>query len=78
MFAPLFLSLKINILYFIKIAFIHNLAEALVKDITLINKVLKSEKNRRKKITIDYFISSLLRKVNSKIIAKKSIISGVI
>jgi hypothetical protein len=45
MFTPSFLSLKINISHFTKIALIHNLAKTLVKNITLINKVLKNEKN---------------------------------
>jgi putative hydrolase of HD superfamily len=78
MFAPPSLSSKINISHSTKMALVHNLAKALVRDITLINKVSKSEKNQQEKIIIDYFISSLLKKVNNKIIAKKSIISDVI
>jgi hypothetical protein len=40
-FAPPSLSLKINIIYYIKIALIYNIAKALIKDITLIDKVKK-------------------------------------
>jgi putative hydrolase of HD superfamily len=52
-------------------AFVHDLAEALVRDIILIVKVLKSEKNRREEITMDYFTSSLLGKVNSRMMGKE-------
>jgi hypothetical protein len=44
-FAPPFLSLKINIIYYIKMALIYNIAKALVKDITLMDKVKRDKKN---------------------------------
>jgi putative hydrolase of HD superfamily len=47
------------------------MAKALVRDITLMNKVTKHNKNRREKTTIDYFTSSLLGKVNNRITGKE-------
>lgn len=70
-FAPLSLSLKINITCYIKIALIYNIAKALVRDITPIDEVKRNEKNRQEEITINYFINNLLRKVNSKTIGKE-------
>jgi len=52
-------------------ALIYNMAEALIRDIILINKVIKNKKNRQEEITMDYFISSLLEKVNSRITGKE-------
>lgn len=71
MFAPPPLSSKINIPHCIKMALIHDLAEALVGDITPMDEVPKTEKNRREEITIDYFTSCLLGKVNSGIVGKE-------
>jgi putative hydrolase of HD superfamily len=52
-------------------ALVHDMAEALVRDITPIDKVTKYEKNRREETTMDYLTSSLLRKVNSGITGKE-------
>lgn len=71
MFVPPSLPSKINILHYTKMAFVYDLAEALVRDITLIDEVLKSEKNRREEITMDYFTSSLLGKVNGRMMGKE-------
>lgn len=45
-FVPPSLSSKINITYYIKIAVVHDIAEALVEDITPIDGVKRDEKNR--------------------------------
>jgi putative hydrolase of HD superfamily len=71
MFVPPSLSSKINIPYCLKMALIYNMAEALIRDITPINEVLKYKKNQWKETTIEYFIKGLLRKVNSGIIGKE-------
>ncbi len=52
-------------------ALIHDIAKALVRDIIPIDRVTKYKKNRREEIIIDYFTSSLLRKVNSRITGKE-------
>jgi putative hydrolases of HD superfamily len=64
MFAPPSLSSKINIPHCSKMALVHDMAEALVGDITPVDGVDKHEKNRRESTTMDYFTSSLLGKVN--------------
>jgi putative hydrolase of HD superfamily len=71
MFAPSSLSSKINIPRCIKMALIHDLAEALVGDITPMDEVPKTEKKRREEITMDYFTSSLLGNVNGGITGKE-------
>jgi putative hydrolase of HD superfamily len=71
MFAPPSLSSKINIKHYIKIALVHDMAKALVKDITPINGVKRDKKNRREEITIDYFTDSLLGKVNSRVTSRE-------
>jgi 5'-deoxynucleotidase YfbR-like HD superfamily hydrolase len=71
MFAPPFLSLKINITHYIKMTLIYNMAEALVRDIISIDRVKRDKKNQREEIIIDYFINSLLRKVNSGITSRE-------
>jgi len=47
-----------------KMALVHDMAEALVGDITPVDGVTKGEKSRRESITMDYFTESLLGKVN--------------
>jgi putative hydrolase of HD superfamily len=64
MFAPPSLSSKINIAHCSKMALVHDMAEALVGDITPVDGVAKHEKNRRESTTMDYFTKSLLGKVN--------------
>jgi 5'-deoxynucleotidase YfbR-like HD superfamily hydrolase len=39
------LSLKINIIYYIKIALVHDMAKALIKDIILMDGVKRDKKN---------------------------------
>jgi putative hydrolase of HD superfamily len=76
MLAPPSLSSKINVPHCIKMALVHDMAEALVGDITPMDGVKKDEKNRREETTIDYFTNRLLGKVNGGITAGKSWISG--
>lgn len=64
MFAPQSLSSKLNIPHCTKMALVHDMAEALVGDITPVDGVAKSEKNRRESTTMDYFTKSLLGRVN--------------
>jgi len=64
MFAPPSLSSKLNIPHCSKMALVHDMAEALVGDITPVDGIPKSEKNRRESTTMDYFTKSLLGKVN--------------
>ena len=45
-------------------ALVHDMAEALVGDITPVDGVAKHEKNRREATTMDYFTKSLLGRVN--------------
>jgi 5'-deoxynucleotidase YfbR-like HD superfamily hydrolase len=68
MFPPLSLSSKIDISRCIKMALFHDLVEALVGDITPMNKVSKEDKNRRESTTMEYFTNSLLGKVNGSYI----------
>jgi putative hydrolases of HD superfamily len=67
MFAPPSLSSKLNIPHCSKMALVHDMAEALVGDITPVDGVAKPEKNRRESTTMDYFTTSLLGKVNGGI-----------
>jgi 5'-deoxynucleotidase len=64
MFAPPSLASKLNIPRCSKMALVHDMAEALVGDITPVDGVAKTEKNRRESTTMDYFTTSLLGKVN--------------
>jgi len=64
MLAPPSISAKINIPHCTKMALIHDVAEALVGDITPVDGVAKHEKNRRESTTMDYFTKSLLGRVN--------------
>jgi putative hydrolase of HD superfamily len=70
-FAPHSLSSKINIPHCTKMALVHDMAKALIGDITPIDKVTKHKKNRREETTIDYFTKSLLGNVNSRITGKE-------
>ncbi|TVY16015.1 HD domain-containing protein [Lachnellula arida] len=65
MFAPPSLSSRLNIPHCTKMALVHDMAEALVGDITPVDGVSKPEKNRRESTTMDYFTQSLLSKVNN-------------
>lgn len=64
MFAPESLASKINIPHCTKMALVHDMAEALVGDITPVDGVPKTEKNRREATTMDYFTKNLLGRVN--------------
>jgi putative hydrolases of HD superfamily len=64
MFAPPALAAKLNIPRCTKMALVHDMAEALVGDITPMDQVPKHEKNRRESTTMDYFTNSLLGRVN--------------
>ena len=69
MFAPPPLSSKLNIQRCTKMALVHDMAEALVGDITPVDGVPKHEKNRREATTMDYFTKSLLGRVDSGLAA---------
>lgn len=64
MFAPPSLASRINIPHCTKMALVHDMAEALVGDITPVDGVPKAEKSRRESTTMEYFVKSLLGKVN--------------
>ncbi|OCK73967.1 hypothetical protein K432DRAFT_430289 [Lepidopterella palustris CBS 459.81] len=63
MLAPESLSSRLNIPRCTKMALIHDMAEALVGDITPVDNVTKEEKSRREAETMDYLCSGLLGKV---------------
>ena len=64
MFAPPKLAARLNIPHCTKMALVHDMAEALVGDITPVDGIDKTEKNRRESTTMDYFVKDLLGKVN--------------
>lgn len=61
---PPSLSSRLDIARCTKMALIHDMAEALVGDITPVDGVAKSEKHRREAETMDYLCQSLLGNVN--------------
>jgi putative hydrolases of HD superfamily len=63
MFAPPSLASRINIPHCMKMALVHDMAEALVGDITPVDGVSKDEKSRRESTTMEYFTKGLLGKV---------------
>ncbi|KAH8804898.1 HD domain-containing protein [Xylogone sp. PMI_703] len=67
LFAPPSLASKINIPHCTKMALVHDMAEALVGDITPLDGISKPEKSRREETTIAYFTNSLLGRVNGGI-----------
>lgn len=71
MFAPSSLASRIDIHRCTKMALIHDMAEALVGDITPVDGVAKSEKNRRESTTMDYLVNGLLGKVNGGMTGKE-------
>jgi putative hydrolase of HD superfamily len=71
MFAPSALAAKINVPHCTKMALVHDMAEALVGDITPVDGVPKLEKNRRESTTMDYFTNSLLGRVNGGMTGKE-------
>ncbi len=60
MLAPSSLSKKLDIPHCTKMALVHDMAEALVGDITPVDGVDKAEKNRRETETMDFLTSELL------------------
>jgi len=68
MFAPPKLAAQLNIAHCTKMALVHDMAEALVGDITPVDGIDKTEKNRRESTTMDYFVKGLLGKVNGGMI----------
>jgi len=71
MFAPPALAARINIPHCTKMALVHDMAEALVGDITPVDGVPKDEKSRRESTTMDYFTKSLLGRVNGGLTGKE-------
>ncbi|KAK3400265.1 HD domain-containing protein [Sordaria brevicollis] len=64
MLAPASLAEKIDVNRCIKMALIHDMAESLVGDITPVDNVPKTEKNRREASTMDYITKRLLGNVD--------------
>jgi putative hydrolase of HD superfamily len=64
MMAPASISSKIDILKCCRMALIHDMAEAIVGDITPVDKIPKEEKSRRETETMDYICTNLLGKFN--------------
>ena len=64
MMAPASLTGKLDILKCCRMALIHDMAEALVGDITPVDGVSKEEKSRRESETMDYICKNLLGKFN--------------
>lgn len=63
MFAPPSLAPKLDLPRCMKMCLIHDMAELLVGDITPVDGVPKTEKNRREAATMDYLTKNLLRGV---------------
>ncbi|KAF2145222.1 uncharacterized protein K452DRAFT_284617 [Aplosporella prunicola CBS 121167] len=63
MFAPPSLASRINIQHCTRMALVHDMAEAIVGDITPIDPVSKEEKSRRETVTMDYLCNNLLGRV---------------
>ena len=64
MTAPPSLSSRLDIPRCTKMALVHDMAEALVGDLTPVDNVPKAEKSRREAETMDYICKSLLGKVH--------------
>ncbi|KAI9839194.1 MAG: hypothetical protein M1819_003187 [Sarea resinae] len=71
MFAPASLAARINVQHCTRMALIHDMAEALVGDITPVDGIAKAEKSRREAETMDYICTSLLGKVGGGITGKE-------
>ena len=63
MLAPPSISSRINVPHCTKMALVHDMAESLVGDLTPVDGVPKTEKNRRETETMDYICTGLLGKV---------------
>jgi len=64
MMAPSSISSKLDLLKCCRMALVHDMAEALVGDITPVDGVSKEEKSRRESETMDYICTTLLGKFN--------------
>lgn len=71
LFAPPALASKLNIPHCTKMALVHDMAEALVGDITPVDGVSKPEKSRREETTMDYFTQGLLGRVHGGMTGKE-------
>jgi putative hydrolase of HD superfamily len=68
MFAPPSLASRMDLARCMKMALVHDMAEALVGDITPVDKsVSKTEKSRRESTTMEYFAENLLGNVDGGI-----------
>jgi putative hydrolase of HD superfamily len=63
MVAPPFLALRLDFHKCMKMCLIYDLIESFVSDLTSADRVVKTEKSRRKFITINYIIQQLLENV---------------
>jgi putative hydrolases of HD superfamily len=70
MLAPPSLASRINVPHCTKMALLHDVAEALVGDITPADGIPKVEKSRRETTTMEYFTKGLLGKVYNGINGK--------
>lgn len=71
MLCPPSLASRLDLARCTKMALVHDMAEALVGDITPVDGVAKSEKSRREADTMDYLCSSLLGNVHGGVVGKQ-------
>ncbi|OAL03570.1 hypothetical protein IQ06DRAFT_269537 [Phaeosphaeriaceae sp. SRC1lsM3a] len=70
MLAPPSLTAHLDLAKCCRMALIHDMAEALVGDITPVDPVSKEEKSRRESVTMDYICANLLGKVGGGVSGK--------
>jgi putative hydrolases of HD superfamily len=71
MMAPTSISSKLDVVKCTRMALIHDMAEALVGDITPVDGVAKDDKSKREADTMDYICNNLLGKFNGGLNAKE-------
>ena len=71
MFPPKSLAARLDIPRCSKMALIHDMAEALVGDITPVDGIAKHEKSRRETTTMQYFTNGLLGKVEGGVVGEE-------
>jgi putative hydrolase of HD superfamily len=71
MLAPTSISSKLDVAKCTRMALIHDMAEAIVGDITPVDNVAKPEKSRREMETMDYICDTLLGKFNGGLNGKE-------
>ncbi|KAF1926489.1 HD domain-containing protein [Didymella exigua CBS 183.55] len=71
MLAPAGVAARLDVLRCTRMALVHDMAEALVGDITPADPVTKEEKSRRETATMDYICGSLLGGVNAGLNAQE-------